>query len=435
MAHVYVRSGAGGAGTGADWANAYTTLAAALTAKAAGDQFWVSEDHAETQASAMTLTSPGTAAAPCTVTCVNHSGTVPPVSADVRTTATVTTTGANVITWNGFATYDGITFASGSGSNAVTTLMGNSATHGLRFKNCAISLPATTNGALQVCASAGNIGGFVDWDNTTYSVGATGTTINGRSGRFNWHDTPSAIVGTPPTTLFNIASAANFAGQVYIENVDLSALAGTFCQNGALSSRQVVLKNCKTHASLTLAGAPAAPGAAIFNIRSDSAGNNYRQEKVEFPGSQVVETTIVRTGGASDGATSIAWKFVTTANAKWLTPFESMPMAVWLDNLVSTTITVYGIAASLPTQDDIWLEVSYLGSAASPIATRATSGKADLLATGGNLTADSSTWGGSTTAFKMSVTFTPAMKGPVTAVIKVGGASKTIYIDPKLAVS
>jgi hypothetical protein len=62
MANVYVYSGAAGAGTGADWTNAYTTLTAALAAKAAGDDFWVAHDHAETQASALTLTSPGTPA-------------------------------------------------------------------------------------------------------------------------------------------------------------------------------------------------------------------------------------------------------------------------------------------------------------------------------------------------------------------------------------
>src|SRR3990167_972428 len=99
MAHVYVDSNAVGAGTGADWANSYTTLAAALTAKAAGDNFWVSHDHAETQASAMTLTSPGTAASPCKVMCVDSAGSVPPASADLATTATITTTGANALTF------------------------------------------------------------------------------------------------------------------------------------------------------------------------------------------------------------------------------------------------------------------------------------------------------------------------------------------------
>ena len=49
------RSVAAGAGTGADWANAYTTLSAAFTAKAAGDVFFVSEDHAETGAVALNI--------------------------------------------------------------------------------------------------------------------------------------------------------------------------------------------------------------------------------------------------------------------------------------------------------------------------------------------------------------------------------------------
>ena len=33
-------------GDGSSWTNAYTTLAAACTAKAAGDVFWVADDHA-----------------------------------------------------------------------------------------------------------------------------------------------------------------------------------------------------------------------------------------------------------------------------------------------------------------------------------------------------------------------------------------------------
>jgi hypothetical protein len=44
----FVRSLAVGTGDGRTWLNAFTTLAAALTAGAAGDKFWVSEDHAET---------------------------------------------------------------------------------------------------------------------------------------------------------------------------------------------------------------------------------------------------------------------------------------------------------------------------------------------------------------------------------------------------
>src|SRR3990167_3028291 len=101
MANVYVRSGAAGAGTGADWGNAYTTLAAALGAKAAGDDFWVADDHAETQASALTAVAPGTSASPNRIICVDRAGSVPPVSADLRTSATISTTGNNGIALQG----------------------------------------------------------------------------------------------------------------------------------------------------------------------------------------------------------------------------------------------------------------------------------------------------------------------------------------------
>lgn len=85
MANHYVWSGATGGATGADWADAYLTLAAAATGSVAGDTFYVAHDHAETQASAMTITFPGTEASPNRVYCVDRAGSVPPVAADLRT--------------------------------------------------------------------------------------------------------------------------------------------------------------------------------------------------------------------------------------------------------------------------------------------------------------------------------------------------------------
>src|SRR5258708_39638600 len=116
MTNVYVRSGATGAGTGTDWANAYATLTLALSGKAAGDVFYIAHDHAESTATAVTLTSPGTNANPCYFYCVNSAGSVPPASADLRTTATVTTTGNNNLTLAGtWGEIYGIIFTAGSG--------------------------------------------------------------------------------------------------------------------------------------------------------------------------------------------------------------------------------------------------------------------------------------------------------------------------------
>ncbi len=61
-------------------------------------------------------------------------------------------------------------------------------------------------------------------------------------------------------------------------------------------------------------------------------------------------------------------------------------------------------------QIDLWIDVAYQGSTLTPIASYATSGKADVLASNAPLSSDASSWGGSTTAFKTSVTITPGWR-------------------------
>ena len=67
MATWYVDSTASGTGAGTSWANACLTMAAAIALASPGDDFDMYFGHAETTASALTLTFPGTAAAPCRV--------------------------------------------------------------------------------------------------------------------------------------------------------------------------------------------------------------------------------------------------------------------------------------------------------------------------------------------------------------------------------
>jgi hypothetical protein len=159
-----------------------------------------------------------------------------------------------------------------------------------------------------------------------------------------------------------------------------------------------------------------------------------------FGGNLVTETTIVRTSpaGASDGTTPVSWKIVTDANARWQIPFESLPITVWSDTTGAKTVSIYGYwdNASVPNNDDIWIEAEYLGSAGSPVSSFASSGKASFLAANAAIPSDTSTWGGgdTTTRFKMSASLTTAMKGPITVTVKAASASKTFYIDPKIEV-
>lgn len=444
MANVYVRSGAAGAGTGADWANAYTTLSAALTAKAAGDDFWVSEDHAESTAGALAFTAPGTAASPNRIVCVDHAGTVPPVSADLRTTATVSTSGNNNITgFAGVAYCYGVTFNAGSGAVTASLTVGNSAALAWDFDSCAFAkrgTSATGAGAITFGTSS-SARQRVRLKNTTLSFGNAQDSLTWRSVDFEWRETSAAIAGaTLPTTL--VQGSSPFACCARMVGVDLSALgSGKTLLASIAAPQKVEFIDCAFGASLTVAAASAAQGGGEATvIRADSSGTNYRHERYAYEGTQTVETTIVRTGGAKMGSQSFAWKLVTTANSKFYMPLGSLPIEMWnLFTGQNLTVDLYGIwgGAAVPNNDDIWMEIAYLGAAGTPLASVKSTSKADVLATAAAVASDSSAWGGSTTAFKLTATLSapqPTQAGSLRIIVKAAKASTTFYIDPKPAI-
>jgi hypothetical protein len=490
MAAVYVRSGAGGAATGADWANAYLTLAAALTAKAAGDVFYVSEDHAETQATAMTMTSPGTVGNPCYVYCVNHAGSVPPVSADLATTATITTTGASAMTMAGVLYGYGVTFSAGSG--AVSSGFVVNGTWSVKAGKM-VKAGTTGNGF------AWNIGGTLLLDNTTLQFGATGDRVQVASGaKMVWLRTASAISGgTIPISLHSPSTGAG--AYFYAEGVDFSAMGSgkTIVPALAINTATIQFKDCKLGASVTIAATPTAPGFKVQASRTDSTGTNYTTYSNGYEGIAIDETVIVRTGGASDGTTPRSMKITTTANAKWALPFEAPAISIWNDSTAAATATIEGImnAAALPNNDEVWFDLEYLGSSATPLGSFVTGTKADGLATGSALTASTQAWdslataranstayalgdvrkvasntgrlffcttagtsagsepagyasavdGGSVTdgsavfragmRFKQTLSFTAGMKGYIYGYVKGAKASTTWYIDPMMTLA
>jgi len=240
-----------------------------------------------------------------------------------------------------------------------------------------------------------------------------------------------------PTGVFSNGAAIH---QVHFElhGVDLSAAGSgkTLFPTITTFSGLYRMVNCKLNAAVTVAATPASPSHRIEVVNCDSAGINYRNEIYDYSGTLTTETTIVRTGGATDGVTPISWKIVTTANAKFAIPFVCPPIAIWNTSTGSpVTATIEGVAASLPTDQDIWVEVEYLGDPATPRASYISDAKATVLTTAASQTTSSETWGGSTAEFKLAVTFTPQMKGFVHARVKVGAASLTVYVDPKITLT
>jgi hypothetical protein len=433
MAAYYVYSGAGGSNNGSSWANAFTTLTAAFVTEAAGDTLYVAHDHSESTAGAVTLTSSGTAINVTKIVCVNRAGSVPPVSADRRATAQVATTGANSITLNGIAHYDGIIFSAGSSTNSASILVTQTQGTFHRFDNCSLRI-AGTNAVQGITLGAAGVGGdYVEFNNTTVSFGHTSANITAYA-KFKWRNTPSALLGTIPTTLF--VPSGSRGGSVECVGVDFSA-AGSGKQivgAGASQSGAFTFVDCKFDAAATLSIVPGSAGAADPDfIRCGSSGVNYTIRRHRSTGLLTEETTIVRTGGASDGTTPIAWKIITTTDSNYSMPFECPPIAIWNDTAGSpVTATVEGIwgGGAVPNDDDVWLDVEYLGDASSPQGSFVNDGKADLLATAAGQASSTETWGGSTTKFKLGVSFTPQQKGWVYARVKCVKPSSTFYIDP-----
>lgn len=259
--------------------------------------------------------------------------------------------------------------------------------------------------------------------------------VNGSG--FEWTNTPSAVNAgaTIPTTLFG---GTNNSGTILVEGVDLSALGSGKTLVGVASTiAYFTFKDCKLGSAVTVASAPSSALAYVIDvIRCDSGNTNYRTERHLFFGDMTTETTIVRTGGATDGTTGFSYKVVTTANTKFTSPFNVPPIAIWNDTTGSAkTITVEGIASAVPNNDEVYMDVEYLGDSASPQGSRATTGKV-LLATAAANTASTQTWGGALTGkFKMAVTITPQQKGPITAYVRVPKTSATVYIDPFITVT
>ena len=129
---------------------------------------------------------------------------------------------------------------------------------------------------------------------------------------------------------------------------------------------------------------------------------------------------------------------MTTANSKWVLPFQGLPIAVWCPfNSGTHTVTLYGTwnSGAVPNNDDFWFDLEYLGSASNPLGSFVSGTKANNLATGSALTIDTSTWNGGGSGagwspFSITLTFTPRQVGTLYVYPKAAKASSTFYLSP-----
>ena len=173
----------------------------------------------------------------------------------------------------------------------------------------------------------------------------------------------------------------------------------------------------------------------------DSSDTNYRLWIADYNGSIKSETSVVRTGGASDGATPLSWVMV--SNEKTIFPLfalASPEIVRWNDTTGSAITVTIEIVSNEPLGNkQCWIEVQYLGTNGLPLSSFISSAPADLLSLATALASSSEEWAtaGITgpSRQKISVTFTPQERGYVHAVVRLAEPNTTVYVDPLLTIT
>lgn len=437
MATRYVRSTDGNnADDGSTWALAKADLTGVAAIDAAGDRILVSQNHAETTAAGITLAFAGTVAAPTQLLCGND-GAEPPTA--LATGATISTTGASSIAIQGNLYAYGLAWQAGSGASGANININAS---GVRqhFEACDFILN-NSNAGSQINTAAS----LLSFKDCRFKFGhASQQFVQNGSIRINGGSIISG--GTSPTN-FLTPGSGNRADAV-IDGFDLSNGSSSINLVGGSGqgSGRIVFRNCKLPASWSGGLFNATPTQACLRAEMwncDSASTNYRMWVEDAYGSTKHETTLVKTGGASDGTTPLAWKMASSANASFPLPLVSPEIAsAWIDSTGSSktiTVDILHDSATALKDDEVWVEAAYLSDSGSPKTSCVADSKADILATGADQAASSATW--TTTGManpnkqKLAVSFTPQQKGVAIVKVCLAKASATVYVDPVAQVS
>lgn len=443
MADYYVRSTDGDdADSGATWALAKATLQGALAVAAAGDRVFVSQAHAQTQESALTLTSKGTATNPIQILCVSDAAEPPTALA---TGASVSTTVASTLGMVGSIYCYGITFAALTGFSAGALNVNSTAGHVQEYDHCVLRMNSTSTSTLLVqfgAAALTTTPNLTSLTNTDVYLSHVNHRIAMSHGSLVWKG--GAITGSAITTIAQFGTSGR-GGSIEIYGVDLSAadqfVNFSFFPTGSGAS-SLLVANCKLPASWAGALGSYRPGCSVAMFNCDSGDTNYRFETLT-PGTLTQDTAVYRTGGASDGTTPISWRMAAGGSGTKYPALtiDTPKIAVWNETIgsaITATLEVVTDGVTL-TDADCWIEVQYPGTSGSTKSAFVTDVKAGVLATAANQASSTAAW--TTTGLaspvkqKLSVTFTPQEKGPVVAIVRLAKASTTVYVDPDLVLA
>jgi len=320
--------------------------------------------------------------------CVNRLGSVPPVEADLRTTATLTTTGngnRNLKVNDNWYVY-GVNFIAGSGATDGTQIrIANGYNCSQVFENCSFYQASTGSAQFSPGETGQNVAKLI---NCTIKFGSISQGFLTDRSRFTMFGGSIAATGSVPTTLIH-----NDDGLAYYKffGVDMSNITRIF--DNPQNTREMYLTSCKIASNLVwVNNYDRAPGMIRISAKNcNSSGSNVDYYYNDGAGTLVHDPLVY--AAATDGTSGFSARISTFAVATPSIPLEMPPWAPF--NAVTganRTITIEGFCVgALPTNEEIWFEAEYEGSSTSPIPSWASQGRAKITAAA-NQTASTKSW-------------------------------------------
>jgi hypothetical protein len=432
---------AGGTPDGLSWAAAFDSFWS-LPTLASGEIVYVASRHVEPSVGGnKTLTCP-TSGAPALIYSVTTNTTTYAPGAQVKTTG-----GNYTLTIDGAHAVYGVTFEAGyAGTNAVAFISDNNeyGTHyGCTYKG-ASGFQVIFSGIVQIILPTIDLAN----DSSGASNPILSCSPNGQAGE-------TTIIGGAVTNATNRTgtTAALFTTGSSVSAVrwmggDLSALPSA-CElhYGGATLTAVTLENCKMPSTYTLlrSAISGATGPSITLVNCENADSTSERIAYKYSGEFGTidyEKTVVMTdtnkATADDGAggtQDFSWKMVSTAGCTRHQPLASPWFYVPITSTGSKNLDVYFGAAETLDNEEIAIEVQYLGTSGVELFTHVSSGVVANAAAGTYATTGG-TWAATVTEeYYARQTVAINEVGLARARAVVGAASKTIYVNPRIIVS
>jgi hypothetical protein len=457
MADYYVWSGATGAGTGASWADAYTTLAAALTGATGTGPHNILVDSAlsETTSAAAANVNAATAGATLAILSVNRGGRTTGTGHDGilkgATFSAPNTFAMNIGTARSQTLHiEGMVLQANSGTSASNVInIANTANTdvAIMLTNCSITSQGSSSGAIISMGPTG-VSNAITPSITIRDTLLT-TRNNAGGGAISLNNCRVFMIGITHAYAGANKSAQLFTSgtgsrcDVTIQDSDLSGFNSTSGAYVLLTNMQGIIRfvNCKLSGTPGLETGTWPSGAGEIDWINADSGDTRITYRVSKPqGILTHDATYYRTNGAKMWGAGIGWKLVTLARCSEAEPFVSPFIVRALTTAQSTTFGLELMRGNttLLTNRQAWMRYDRITDALTPLGSMYSSRGEPFITAGANLSSSSETWAGSlanATPQKITHTSTPSELSPIRAQFVYAVASDTVYIDPCVLIS